>query len=76
MWLVCAGASSFFFASLMSAQHAKMPQLGSLPVAVPDMLVGFWLLFKGRKRPSRWRRTVQYFPVLTPGSGPRQAIEG
>ncbi len=35
------------FASLMSPQHAKMMQLGWLPIAVAEILVGFWLLFKG-----------------------------
>jgi NADH:ubiquinone oxidoreductase subunit K len=35
------------FASLMSPQHAKMMQLGWLPLALAEILVGLWLLFKG-----------------------------
>jgi NADH:ubiquinone oxidoreductase subunit K len=35
------------FASLLSPQHAKMLQLGWLPIAVAEILVGLWLLFKG-----------------------------
>jgi hypothetical protein len=35
------------FASLLWPQHARMLQLGWLPIAVGEILVGFWLLFKG-----------------------------
>jgi len=35
------------FGSLISPQHAKMLALGWLPIALAEILVGFWLLFKG-----------------------------
>jgi NADH:ubiquinone oxidoreductase subunit K len=35
------------FASLISPQHAKMLQLGWLPMFVAEVSVGLWLLFKG-----------------------------
>ena len=35
------------FGSLMWPQHAKMLQLGWAPIALAEILVGLWLLFKG-----------------------------
>jgi Domain of unknown function (DUF4386) len=35
------------FASLMAPQHAKMLQLGWVPIGLDEILVGLWLLFKG-----------------------------
>jgi len=35
------------FASLISPQHARIGQFGWLPIAVAEISVGFWLLFKG-----------------------------
>jgi hypothetical protein len=35
------------FASLISPQHATMLQLGWLPMALAEVSVGLWLLFKG-----------------------------
>jgi NADH:ubiquinone oxidoreductase subunit K len=35
------------FASLISPQHAKMLQLGWIPMALAETSVGLWLLFKG-----------------------------
>ena len=35
------------FAALIWPQHARMLQIGWLPIGVAEYLVGFWLLFKG-----------------------------
>ncbi len=35
------------FASLMVPQHAKMLQLGWVPIGLGEILAGLWLLFKG-----------------------------